>query len=169
MRQRTTPRPGPISYSGAAKRRSTNGRPSSTTARSVSVYVTRMRPSVTRERYFQYVRARRSRCVAFQRASSSAAGTVTSAAWIERTAPRSSMTVCSSGSRMTAFAAWRSRRAWRSPLMSAERCPHRLVEAERVVVEPRRRRLLDHHLALEAVDEGAHEARLDRGDERDPV
>src|SRR3954447_11905109 len=79
------------------------------------------------------------------------------------------MTVCSSGSRMTASAACRSRRAWRSPLMSAERCPHRLVEAERMVVEPCRRRLLDHHLALETVDERAHEARLDGGDERDPV
>jgi hypothetical protein len=67
-----------------------------------------MRPSVTRERYFQYVRARRSRCIGVHSASSSAAGISTSAAWIERTAPLASMTVCRSGSAITAWATRRS-------------------------------------------------------------
>src|SRR4051794_25761707 len=104
MRQRTMPRSAPSSYSGAPKRSSTKGGLSRTTRRSVRVYSTRIRPSVTRERNFQYVRARRSRCSGSQIASSSAAGISTSAAWIERTAPLASMTVCSSGSAITASA-----------------------------------------------------------------
>src|SRR5215207_2179119 len=80
-----------------------------TTARSVLEYSTRIRPSVTRERYFQYVRARRSRCIGDQIASSSAAGIVRSAAWTEWTAPCSSNDVCLSGSRITASATGPSR------------------------------------------------------------
>jgi hypothetical protein len=52
-----------------------------------------MRPIETRERYFQYVRARRSRYIGVHMASSSPSRVVTVAAWIERTLPRESMTV----------------------------------------------------------------------------
>jgi hypothetical protein len=106
--QRTTPRSGLNSYSGAPKRSSTIGRARRTTARSLGVYSTRISPSVTRERYFQYVRARRSRCIGDQTASSCARGMSTFAAWIERTAPERSIVVCRSGSAITEFAIRRS-------------------------------------------------------------
>ena len=53
-------------------------------------------------------------------AGGSAAGTVTCAAWIERTAPSLSITVCSSGSRITASATLRSLRAVRRLVMSPQ-------------------------------------------------
>ena len=67
-----------------------------------------MRPSVTRERYFQYVRARRSRYIGVQIASSCSSGMVTSAAWTERTAPERSIVVFFSGEVMRALATRRS-------------------------------------------------------------
>ena len=70
----------------------------------MSVYSTRISPSVTRERYFQYVRASRSRCVGVQISTRSPSGIVMSAAWIDRTAPEASIVVCCSGSAITELA-----------------------------------------------------------------
>jgi hypothetical protein len=127
MRQRTIPRSPLMSYSGARKRSSTNGRRSSTTRRSLSAYSTRISPRVTRERYFQYVRARRSRCIGVQISSNCPSGIVTFAAWIERTPPRASMTVWSSGSLMIASAARVSVRR-----LSSFTAPHHLTVGRHV-------------------------------------
>ena len=164
IRQRTIPRPSLISYSGARKRSSTNGRRRSTTRRSVSVYSTRIRPSDTRERNFQYVRARRSRYIGVHSASSSPAGIVTFAAWIERTLPpRVHRRVLSSRSLMTASPGVAVAQLHSSAARTASSKP-----SGRSLI-PGGGGSVDDHLAAEAVDERPDEARLDGRDERDPV
>src|SRR5947208_14634399 len=98
---------------------------------------------------------------------------IRSAAWTERTAPLASIVVSSSGA-VTTERATRSRRViliramtsrWR---LCGERLPDGVVEAERAVVDARRRRLAHDHLCAEAVDERQGDAAVGRRDQGDP-
>ncbi len=146
---------------GRLKRSSTNGRRSSTTKRSPSVYSTRISPSVhareeapVRAREALEVRRRPERRRARPPASS------TSAAWTERTAPlRVHRRVRRSGSRDRPACATRRSRVAASSFMPA-RPATASSKPSGCVVDARRRRLGATTIsALEAVDERARRAR----------